>query len=40
VVRVERVCGAIVGIALKEPTGVVVRTPAGTWKVDFGIPVD
>lgn len=35
VVRVENVCGGIVGIALKEPIAVVVRSPAGTWKVDL-----
>ena len=34
VVRVERVCGVIVGVALKVPIAVVVRSPAGTWEVD------
>jgi hypothetical protein len=35
VVRVENVCGGIVGIALKEPIAVVVGSPAGTWRVDL-----
>ena len=35
VVRVEPVCGAIVGVALKVPIAVVVRSPAGTWQVDL-----
>jgi hypothetical protein len=35
VVRVETVCGLIVGVALKEPIAVVVRSPAGTWRVDL-----
>ena len=34
VVRVECVCGVIVGVALKVPIAVVVRSPAGTWEVD------
>ena len=34
VVRVESVCGVIVGVALKVPIAVVVRSPAGTWEVD------
>jgi hypothetical protein len=35
VVRVETVCGAIIGLAVKEPIAVIVRTPADTWKVDL-----
>jgi hypothetical protein len=35
VVRVENVCGGIVGVALKEPIAVVVESPAGTWRVDL-----
>ena len=35
VVRVEHVCGVIVGVALKVPIAVVVRSPAGTWEVDL-----
>jgi hypothetical protein len=35
VVRVEKVCGGIVGAALKEPVAVIVRSPAGTWRVDL-----
>ncbi len=34
-VRVEDVCGVIVGVALKVPIAVVVRSPAGTWEVDL-----
>jgi hypothetical protein len=34
-VRVEQVCGVIVGVALKVPVAVVVRSPAGTWEVDL-----
>ena len=35
VVRVERVCGGIVGLALKQPVSIVVRSPAGTWRFDL-----
>ena len=35
VVRVEHVCGVIVGVALKVPIAVVVRSPAGIWEVDL-----
>jgi hypothetical protein len=35
VVRVERVCGGIVGLALKQPVSIVVRSPAGTWRLDL-----
>ena len=33
--RVEDVCGVMVGVALKVPIAVVVRSPAGTWEVDL-----
>lgn len=33
VVHVENVCGGIVRVALKEPIAIVVRSPAGTWRV-------
>ena len=33
VVRVERVGAAIVGLALKEPVAVIVRSPEGTWRI-------
>jgi hypothetical protein len=35
VVRVEQVFGGIAGVALKEPIAVVIRSPAGTWRVDL-----
>lgn len=35
VVRVEQVFGGIAAIALKEPIAVVIRSPAGTWRVDL-----
>ena len=35
VVRVEHVCGGIFGVAVKEPVAVVVRSPAGTSRVDL-----
>ena len=35
VVRVERVCDGIVGLALKQPVSIVVRSPAGTWRFDL-----
>jgi hypothetical protein len=35
VVRVERVCDGIVGLALKQPVSIVVRSPAGTWRLDL-----
>jgi len=34
-VRVEKVCGGIVGVAIKEPVAVIIRTPAGTWRVNL-----
>jgi hypothetical protein len=36
VVRVETACGGIVGLALKQPVSIVVRSPAGTWRLDLG----
>ncbi len=35
VVRVENVFGGIAGVAFKEPIAVVIRSPAGTWRVDL-----
>ena len=35
VVRVEDVCGAIIGVALKEPVAVIIRSPQGTRRVDL-----
>ena len=35
VVRVEHVCGGIVGLAFKQPVSIVVRSPAGTWRLDL-----
>ena len=35
VVRVEHVCGGIVGMALKQPVSIVIRSPAGTWRLDL-----
>ena len=35
VVRVERVCGGIVGLAFKQPVSIVVRSPTGTWRLDL-----
>jgi hypothetical protein len=35
VVRVEQVFGGIAGVALKEPIAVVIRSPAGTWRVEL-----
>jgi hypothetical protein len=35
VLRVERVCDGIVGLALKQPVSIVVRSPAGTWRLDL-----
>ena len=34
-VRVEKAFGGIAGVALKEPIAVVIRSPAGTWRVDL-----
>jgi hypothetical protein len=33
VVCVERVCDGIVGMASKQPVSIVVRSPAGTWRL-------
>lgn len=35
VARVEIVSGNIIGVALKVPIAVVIRSPARTWRVDF-----
>ena len=35
VVRVEKTFGGITGVAFKEPIAVVIRSPAGTWRVDL-----
>jgi hypothetical protein len=35
VVRVERVRHGIVGLALKQPVSIVVRSPAGTLRLDL-----
>lgn len=35
VVRVEHVWGAIVGVAVKEPVAVIIRSPHGTRRVDL-----
>ena len=35
VVRVERVCHGIVGLAVKQPVSIVVRSPAGTLRLDL-----
>jgi hypothetical protein len=35
VVRVERVGDGIVGLALKQPVSIVVRSPAGIWRLDL-----
>jgi hypothetical protein len=34
VVRVDRVGAGIVGVALKEPVALILRSPAGTWRLD------
>lgn len=35
VIRVEEVVGTIVGVAVKEPIAVIVRSPTGTWRLDL-----
>jgi hypothetical protein len=35
VVRVERVCNGIVGLAVKQPVYIIVRSPAGTLRLDL-----
>ena len=35
VVRVECVGDGIVGLAVKQPVAIVVRSPAGTWRLDL-----
>jgi hypothetical protein len=40
VVRVEKACGGIAGVAFKEPIAVVIRSPAGTWRVELAPHID
>jgi hypothetical protein len=35
VLRVERIGTGVVGLALKQPTSVVVRSPSGTFSFDL-----
>jgi hypothetical protein len=35
VARVENVGGNIIGVAMKFPVAVVIRSPTRTWRVDF-----
>jgi hypothetical protein len=35
VVRVERVGNGIAGLAVKQPVSIVVRSPAGTWRLNL-----
>jgi len=35
VVRIEDVWGGIVGVASKEPVAVIIRSPAGTQRMDL-----
>jgi len=35
VVRVERVGDGIAGLAVKQPVSIVVRSPAGTWRLNL-----
>ena len=35
VVRVDHIGSGILGVALKEPVAIIVRSPAGTWRVDL-----
>jgi len=35
VVRVEKAFGGIAAVAFKEPIAVVIRSPAGTWRVEL-----
>ena len=35
VVRVDRLGGGIVGVALKEPVAVILRSPVGIWRLDL-----
>ena len=34
VARVEYVGGIIIGVASKEPVAIVIRSPAGSWRID------
>ena len=38
VVHVEFVCGGLVGVAMKEPVAVIIRSPSGTWRVNLESP--
>jgi hypothetical protein len=38
VVRVEHAFGGIAAVAFKEPIAVVIRSPAGTWRVELPPP--
>jgi hypothetical protein len=38
VVHVEKAFGGLAGVAFKEPIAVVIRSPAGTWRVE--LPLD
>jgi hypothetical protein len=38
VVHLEYVCGGIVGVAMKEPVAVIIRSPSGTWRVNLESP--
>ena len=40
VVRVEQALGGVAGVAFKEPIAVVIRSPAGTWRVELASHVD
>jgi hypothetical protein len=40
VVRVEKAFGGIAAVAFKEPIAVVIRSPAGTWRVELASHVD
>ena len=35
VVCVEQVCGGIIGRAVKQPVAIIVRSPAGTLRLDL-----
>ena len=35
VVRVERVGDGVVGLAVKQPVSIIVRSPAGTLRLDL-----
>jgi hypothetical protein len=37
-IRIERLGPAVVGFALKEPVAVVVRSSAGSWRIELDRP--